>query len=70
MEKRAQQRIYQINVDAARKVELWARQLELLWEERHGALAALLEEEKRRAWRAFLDDLARARDWLESRAAA
>jgi DNA polymerase len=28
------------------------------------------EEEKRRAWRAFLDDLARARDWLESRAAA
>lgn len=28
------------------------------------------EEEKRRAWRAFLDDLSRARDWLERRAAA
>lgn len=28
------------------------------------------EQEKRRAWRAFLDDLARARDWLDARAAA
>ncbi len=28
------------------------------------------EEEKRRAWRAFLDDLSLARDWLDARAAA
>lgn len=48
MEKRAQQRIYQINVDAARKIEVWARQLEQLWEERYAGLAKLIEEEKRR----------------------
>lgn len=28
------------------------------------------EDEKRRAWRAFLDDLSRAKDWLDARAAA
>ena len=49
MEKRAQQRIYQINVDAARQIEVWARQLEQLWQERYSALSELIEEEKRRA---------------------
>jgi DNA-binding transcriptional ArsR family regulator len=51
MEKRAQQRIYQINVDAARNIEVWARQLEQLWQARYDALAELIEEEKRRAAR-------------------
>lgn len=48
MEKRAQQRIYQINVDAARNIEVWAQQLEQLWQARYGALSELIEEEKRR----------------------
>jgi DNA-binding transcriptional ArsR family regulator len=49
MEKRAQQRIYQINMDAARNIEVWARQLEQLWQERYGALSELIEAETRRA---------------------
>jgi len=48
MEKRAQQHIYQINPDAAHKLEDWARQITQLWEQRFNALNALLQQEKRK----------------------
>jgi DNA-binding transcriptional ArsR family regulator len=46
MEKRAQQRIYQLNPDAMLELEGWAKGLHQLWEQRFDALDALLEKEK------------------------
>jgi DNA-binding transcriptional ArsR family regulator len=46
MEKRAQQRIYQINPEAMQKLEAWARQLNELWTERFDALDEVLKIEK------------------------
>ncbi len=44
MEKRAQQRIYQINPDARE----WVKKMTLLWNERFDALDGVLEAEKRK----------------------
>ena len=46
MEKRAQQRIYEINPEALSELELWTRRLAAQWEERFEALDAVLEREK------------------------
>ena len=47
MEKRAQQRIYQINPDAMYELEEWPKQMIQLWIQRFDALDALLREEKK-----------------------
>ncbi len=44
MEKRAQQRLYQVNPDAMLELELWAKQMAKVWDERFGALDMILEE--------------------------
>ena len=52
VEKRAQQRIYQINPAAVFELEEWARKVRQLWElwdERFDALDRVLEAEKKRA---------------------
>lgn len=46
VEKRAQQRIYTLNVEAMREVEGWAVRMERLWSQRFDALDRLLEAEK------------------------
>jgi DNA-binding transcriptional ArsR family regulator len=48
VEKRAQQRIYQINPGVVREFEEWARRLADLWEQRFTALDELLKVEKNR----------------------
>lgn len=48
VEKRAQQRIYQINPDVLFEVEDWARQMAALWNERFDVLDTLLEVEKKK----------------------
>ena len=48
MEKRAQQRMYQINPEAVVELEQWARQLTQQWNERFEALDELLEAEKKK----------------------
>ena len=48
MEKRAQQRIYQINPETMAELEQWARQLTRQWDERFEALDQLLEAEKKK----------------------
>lgn len=48
MEKRAQQRIYQINPRAVTELETWVHRLREQWEERFEALDALLELEKQK----------------------
>jgi DNA-binding transcriptional ArsR family regulator len=48
MEKRGQQRIYQINPDAMLEVEEWARKMTQRWNDRFDALEKLLEAEKRK----------------------
>jgi len=48
MEKRAQQRIYQLNPDAMSELEGWARQMTQLWNQRFDALEQLLETEKQK----------------------
>ncbi|MFZ0545174.1 MAG: metalloregulator ArsR/SmtB family transcription factor [Candidatus Promineifilaceae bacterium] len=45
VEKRAQQRIYQINSAAMLELEEWARQLRQLWDQRFDALDKLLQRE-------------------------
>jgi DNA-binding transcriptional ArsR family regulator len=47
MEKRAQQRMYQINPDGMLELEKWARQMTQLWNERFDALDKVLEAEKK-----------------------
>ena len=49
VEKRAQQRIYQLNPDAMHGVEEWARQMTHLWNQRFDALDKLLEAEKKKS---------------------
>ena len=46
MEKRAQQRMYQLNPDALFELEGWARQMTQLWNQRFDALDAVLEAKK------------------------
>lgn len=46
MEKRAQQRIYQINRDAMRELQDWAESVAQLWRQRFDALEKVLETEK------------------------
>jgi len=46
MEKRAQQRIYQINPQAMLELEDWTKQLAQLWNQRLDALDELLKIEK------------------------
>ncbi len=46
MEKRAQQRIYQINPEAMQELEHWSMQLTQLWNQRLDALDELLKVEK------------------------
>jgi DNA-binding transcriptional ArsR family regulator len=48
VEKRAQQRIYQVNPEAMLELEDWARQLTQLWNQRFDALDEVLESEKRK----------------------
>lgn len=48
MEKRAQQRLYQINPQAVDELEQWVKQLTRQWEERFAALDQLLEAEKKK----------------------
>jgi hypothetical protein len=50
MEKRAQQRIYEINPEAMLDVEHWAREMRELWDERFDALDRVLEAEKKKAF--------------------
>jgi DNA-binding transcriptional ArsR family regulator len=49
MEKRAQQRIYEINPETMHEVEEWARRLTELWSQRFEALDRLLDEEQDKA---------------------
>lgn len=46
MEKRAQQRIYQINAAKLKELERWIKKLTDLWDERFSALDKLLEKQK------------------------
>ena len=46
MQKRAQQRIYEINPQAMVELEEWARQMTVLWNRRFDALERLLKEEE------------------------
>ena len=48
MEKKAQQRIYQINTDGMHELEEWAKQMTQTWNERFDALDELLKAEKRK----------------------
>ncbi len=48
MEKRAQQRLYQINPAAVVEVAVWAGQLTQRWNERFEALDKVLEAEKKK----------------------
>lgn len=48
MEKRAQQRLYQINSETVGELEQWARKLTRQWDERFAALDQLLEAEKKK----------------------
>jgi DNA-binding transcriptional ArsR family regulator len=48
MEKRAQQRIYQLNPEAMLALHDWTQQITQLWNQRFDALEKLLEEEKKK----------------------
>jgi DNA-binding transcriptional ArsR family regulator len=48
VEKRAQQRIYQVNVEASDDLEAWAHQLRMLWSQRFDLLEQVIESEKGR----------------------
>jgi len=58
MEKRAQQRLYQINPQAVDELEQWVKQLTRQWDERFAALDQLLEAEKKK----MLDERERTED--------
>ena len=49
VEKRAQQRIYQLNPDAMHGLEQWARQMAQLWNQRFDALDKLFAAEKEKS---------------------
>jgi DNA-binding transcriptional ArsR family regulator len=46
VEKRAQQRLYQLNPEAMQELEGWARQMRQLWNERFDAIERLLKVEE------------------------
>jgi DNA-binding transcriptional ArsR family regulator len=48
MQKRAQQRIYQINPDKMLALHDWTQQITQLWNQRFDALEKVLEEEKKK----------------------
>ncbi|NJN93651.1 MAG: winged helix-turn-helix transcriptional regulator [Anaerolineales bacterium] len=48
MEKRAQQRLYQINLETMGELEQWVKRLTQHWDERFEALDQLLEAEKKK----------------------
>jgi DNA-binding transcriptional ArsR family regulator len=48
MEKRAQQRIYQLNPDTMLALHDWTQQITLLWNQRFDALEKVLEAEKKK----------------------
>ena len=48
MEKRAQQRLYQINRDTMVELEAWVKQITQRWNERFEALDEVLEAEKKK----------------------
>jgi len=48
VEKRAQQRIYRINLEAMVELEKWVEQVRQLWNQRFDALDDVLETEKKR----------------------
>ena len=56
VEKRAQQRIYQVNPEAILELEAWARQLRQLWDQRFDALEKVLEMEKKKLNRENKDE--------------
>lgn len=59
MEKRAQQRIYQINPDTMLEVEEWAKQMTQLWNQKFDALDTLLKAEKKKTSRKRRGELKR-----------
>jgi DNA-binding transcriptional ArsR family regulator len=48
MQKRAQQRIYQVDMDASDELAAWSHQLRMLWSQRFDALEQVIEAEKQR----------------------
>jgi DNA-binding transcriptional ArsR family regulator len=48
VEKRAQQRIYRINLEAMDELEMWVEQVRGLWNQRFDALGEVLETENKR----------------------
>ncbi len=48
VEKKAQQRIYQLNTETMEELEGWVRQMHQLWSQRFDALDKVLEAEKRK----------------------
>jgi DNA-binding transcriptional ArsR family regulator len=48
MERRAQQRMYQINPDAMVELEAWFRHMTQIWNQRFDALDTVLEAEKKK----------------------
>jgi DNA-binding transcriptional ArsR family regulator len=48
VEKRAQQRIYQLNPAKMSELEDWIKKLSRLWDERYSRLDTLLQEEKKK----------------------
>ncbi len=48
VEKKAQQRIYEINPERLKEIEVWSRKMTLMWEKRFDKLDQLLQEEKKR----------------------
>jgi hypothetical protein len=48
LEKRAQQRMYQINPDAMFELEAWSKHITQLWNQRFDALERVLEGEKKK----------------------
>jgi len=47
MEKRAQQRLYEVNPEAIHELEAWAQKMAEMWDERFLALDKILESEKK-----------------------
>jgi DNA-binding transcriptional ArsR family regulator len=48
VEKKAQQRIYELDPDVINELGLWTNKMTSLWNERHNALDRLLEVEKKK----------------------
>lgn len=58
MEKRAQQRLYQLNPDTMAELEGWVHQLTVRWNERFDRLDQVLEQEKKKKEREERNDQA------------